>query len=112
VKKKNRKQANLFAPRSFGNDFLRGALVAGTVEAFARHDPPRFTRKTARTALQGGAVLAAAALAANALGTGRYLTAALATAGAVASISLLKQALPDDADGSDAEESAAADAVS
>jgi hypothetical protein len=108
--KKGRKKSNVPAQRTFGNDFVRGALVSGIVEAIARHESPRFTCVTARTALQGGAVLAAATVAADALETRRYFTAVLAAAGAAASVYLLRQALPNDA--GSAEDGAALQSVS
>ncbi|MDR1662206.1 MAG: hypothetical protein LBR95_07270, partial [Azoarcus sp.] len=78
------------------NDFVRGALVSGIVAAAARDDP-RLDRAALRTALQGGAVLAAVTVASDALQQRRYFRAALAAAGALASVHALQCLLPGEA---------------
>ncbi|MDR3212963.1 MAG: hypothetical protein LBT71_03450 [Azoarcus sp.] len=83
------------AQRNAANDFVRGALVSGIVTAAARDGRPRLDRAAVRTALQGGAVLAAATVAADALQRRCYLRAALAAVGALASVHVLQRMLPD-----------------
>ncbi|MDR2165189.1 MAG: hypothetical protein LBO79_06100 [Zoogloeaceae bacterium] len=92
-KNRNKQPRTVFSQRTFGNDFVRGALVSGIVAAFAREGPARFDRATARAALQGGAALAAASMAADALQQNRYPGAVLAAAGAAASVYVLQRLL-------------------
>ncbi|MDR1227526.1 MAG: hypothetical protein LBK55_00655 [Azoarcus sp.] len=94
---KKKKTYKPFSQRSAGNDFVRGALVSGIVAAVARDGGPRLDRAAARTALQGGVVLAAVTMAADALQRRRYFRAALAAMGAVASVHALQRLLPGEA---------------
>jgi len=93
--KRVRNTVKSLSKRNTANDFVRGALASGVAVAATRHGRPRLDRSVVRTALQGGAALAAATVAADEAQRGRWLRATLAAALAVAGVYALQRLLPD-----------------